>query len=233
MTTLFLLRCQSISPNWRGFFLNFTLSPVFVIALSIKGQRNNSSSNIFLLKNQENGKQRVNKEAVVSICQGCNCRILWICLPEIIWCFFLWIQCCVVFQLGSAFFFFTCFLVLPLICQKNRLCCELVLTWTSDHLLPSWATHAGPHFCINGWWLTPHSVTRGPSGWEWMDAKVEMVSTSISVSWGWHLTPNIYVGGEMQRQEGQGGKRNKWQDYWVLCCFKLSVSMPTQMERRF
>lgn len=129
MTTLFLLRCQSISPNWRGFFLNFTLSPVFVIALSIKGQRNNSSSNIFLLKNQENGKQRVNKEAVVSICQGCNCRILWICLPEIIWCFFLWIQCCVVFQLGSAFFFFYMFS-----CAASNMSEKQALLWTGSHL---------------------------------------------------------------------------------------------------
>lgn len=65
-----------------------------------------------------------------------------------------------------------------------------------------------------------------------MGAKVEMVSTSISVSWGWHLTPNIYVGGEMQRQEGQGGRETN-DRITVLCCFKLSVSMPRHMERRF
>lgn len=49
-----------------------------------------------------------------------------------------------------------------------------------------------------------------------MGAKVEMVSTSISVSWGWHLTPNIYVGGEMQRQEGQGGRETN--DRITVCC---------------
>lgn len=54
----------------------------------------------------------------------------------------------------------------------------------------------------------PRSVTQGPGGWEWMGVKVETVSTSTSVSWGWQLTPNIYVGGERRGQRGQG-KRKK------------------------
>lgn len=120
MTTLFLLRCQSISPNSRGFFfLNFSLSPAFVIALSIKGQRNNSSSNIILLKNQKNGKQRVNKGGSCVNLSGLQLQdfvdlFAW---DNLVF-FFLWIQCCVVFQLGSAFFF-TCFLVLPLISVRK------------------------------------------------------------------------------------------------------------------
>lgn len=169
MTTLFLLRCQSISPNSRGFFfLNFSLSPAFVIALSIKGQRNNSSSNIILLKNQKNGKQRVNKGGSCVNLSGLQLQdfvdlFAW---DNLVFFFFFVdsVLCGVSARVRFFFHMFSC--ATSNICQKNRLCCVPALTWTSDHLLPSWAAHARPHFCINGWWQprAPHSVTRGPGG---------------------------------------------------------------------
>ena len=142
MTTLFLLHYQSISANSRGFFYkNFSPGPAFVTALSIKGQRNNSPSNIFLLKNQKNGKQRVNKKRSRVNLSGLQLQdfvdlFAWDNL--VFFFFFLWIQCCVVFQLRSTFFTFCC--AASNICQKTRLCFEPALTWTSDHLLPS-STH--------------------------------------------------------------------------------------------
>lgn len=64
-----------------------------------------------------------------------------------------------------------------------------------------------------------------------MGVKAETVSTSTSVSWGWQLTPNIYVGGERQGQRGQGKREN---DRMTMChalCFRTTVWMPRLMDK--